>query len=172
MVRFVVRVVVDTLGHPEPGSLSVVQTEDSSLDAMAEGLVRVARFRPGRIHGHPVRTFVDIPVLLPASVGSTRLATVTNMVEQAPQLISGPPLVYPVGLERYGVEGQVILQAIIDTTGRAEPASLKILQSPDPAFERVALAWIKEARFRPAKLNGRPVRVLVSVPLDFRAPRR
>lgn len=87
-------------------------------------------------------------------------------VEDAPALLSTPPA-YPELLRRAGIQGRVLLQAIVDTTGRLEPGSLKILKSPSPGFDVATKRWALEARFRPARIQGRPVRVLVNLPFDF-----
>ena len=60
-----------------------------------------------------------------------------------------------------------MLQAIVDTTGRAEPKSVKITQSSNPEFEQPSRTWILPALFRPARVHGRAVRVLVEVPVVY-----
>jgi TonB family protein len=87
-------------------------------------------------------------------------------VEEVPVLLSPPPA-YPAPLQRAGIEGRVLLQAIVDTSGRVEPNSLKILKSSSPGFDRSITRWALQARFRPARLQGRSVRVLVNLPVDF-----
>ena len=89
-------------------------------------------------------------------------------VEEAPALLSPPPA-YPELLRRAGIAGRVLLQAIVDTAGRVEPKSVKILESPSPAFDLPIKRWALVARFRPARLGGRAVRVLVNLPVDFSA---
>jgi hypothetical protein len=42
-----------------------------------------------------------------------------------------------------------------------------ILKSPNPGFNLPTRRWALEARFRPARLQGRAVRVLVNLPFDF-----
>jgi len=91
------------------------------------------------------------------------------VVQEAPALLSGPPP-YPAVLREAGVHGRVVIQAIVDTAGRLEPASVKIVTSADPAFNEPTLRWALKARFRPARLEGRPVRVLVNLPIDFAVP--
>jgi TonB family protein len=90
------------------------------------------------------------------------------IVEEKPSVLSGPQLVYPDLLKQAGIQGRVIVQAIIDTSGRAEPASVKILQSPNPGFDQPAKNYVLKALFRPARVHGRAVRVLVNVPIDFK----
>lgn len=87
-------------------------------------------------------------------------------VEEAPALLSPPPA-YPEMLRRAGVEGRVLLQAIVDTSGRLEPGSVKILKSPSPGFDLPTKRWALAARFRPARRQGRAVRVLVNLPFEF-----
>lgn len=94
-----------------------------------------------------------------------------SVVEERPQLLSGRQPQYPDLLRQAGVEGRVIVQAIIDTSGRAEPRSVKVLQSPNPGFDQPAKNFVLGALFRPARVHGRAVRVLVNLPIDFKLSR-
>jgi len=94
-----------------------------------------------------------------------------SVVEERPEVLSGPSLVYPDLLRQAGVQGRVIVQAIIDTSGRAEPPSVKIIQSPNPGFDQPARSYVLRALFRPARVHGRAVRVLVNLPIDFKIKR-
>lgn len=91
-----------------------------------------------------------------------------SVVEERPELLSGPQPQYPDLLRQAGVQGRVLVQAIIDTLGRAEPASVKILSSPNPGFDQPAKQAVLHALFRPARVHGRAVRVLVNIPYDFK----
>jgi TonB family protein len=90
-----------------------------------------------------------------------------SVVDERPEVLSGPRLQYPDLLRQAGVSGRVLVQAIIDKNGRAEPASVKIIQSPNTGFNQVAEDYVLGAMFRPARVHGRPVRVLVNLPIDF-----
>jgi len=57
----VVQVVIDTLGHAEPGSL-VLQSSHAGFEAAARAFVLSAMFRPGRTHGRAVRVLVRLPM--------------------------------------------------------------------------------------------------------------
>ncbi len=87
-------------------------------------------------------------------------------VDEPPVLLAGPPLGYPDVLRRAGTTGTVTVQLVIDTLGRAEPASL-VLQSSHPGFEAAARAYVVGALFRPGRMHGRAVRVLVRLPISF-----
>jgi TonB family protein len=94
-----------------------------------------------------------------------------SVVEERPEVLSGPALNYPDLLRQAGVQGRVLVQAIIDTTGRAEPQSVKIIQSPNPGFDQPAKNYVLRALFRPGRVHGRAVRVLLNLPIDFKVKR-
>jgi len=94
-----------------------------------------------------------------------------SAVEERPEVLSGPSLMYPDLLRQAGIQGRVIVQAIIDTTGRAEPQTVKIIQSPNPGFDQSAKNYVLRALLRPARVRGRPVRVLLNMPIDFKINR-
>src|SRR5712664_2018408 len=89
-------------------------------------------------------------------------------VDERAAIVSAPPLEYPPALRQAGLQGRVTVQAVIDTLGRAEPASLKIIARPNTAFDQSARAYVLHAVFRPARVTGRAVRVLITVPVDYR----
>jgi TonB family protein len=90
-----------------------------------------------------------------------------SAVDEQPQLLAAPAPAYPALLRDAGITGRVLLQAVVDTTGRVDPATVKVLRSPNPGFEIPSRQWILKALFRPARLGGRLVRVLVNLPLDY-----
>ena len=90
-----------------------------------------------------------------------------SVVDERPEVLSGPAVQYPDLLRQAGVTGRVLVQAIIDQTGRAEPASVKVVQSPNPGFDQPAKNYVLGALFRPARVHGHAVRVLVNLPIDF-----
>ena len=89
-------------------------------------------------------------------------------VDERAEVVSAPPLEYPPALRQAGLQGRVTVQAVIDTLGRAEPASLKIIARPNTAFDQSARAYVLHAVFRPARVKGRAVRVRITVPVDYR----
>src|SRR2546421_5433108 len=92
-----------------------------------------------------------------------------SMVDERPVFLSGPPLRYPPLLRQAGIEGRVLVRAIIDTTGRADPASAQVIDSPHPGFNEAARNALLQARFRGGRFRGRAVRVVITFPVDFRA---
>ena len=88
-------------------------------------------------------------------------------VDELPHLLAAAPPTYPPILREAGIQGRVLVQAIVDTAGHAEPGSIRILRSPNIGFERPVMRWLSEALFRPARRGGKPVRVVVNLPVDF-----
>src|SRR5947199_3872350 len=91
-----------------------------------------------------------------------------SMVDERPVFLSGPPLQYPPLLRQAGIQGTVLVRAIIDTTGRAQPASVQVVKSPHPGFDQAAMNAVLRARFRHGLFRGRVVPVWIEFPVDFR----
>jgi len=75
--------------------------------------------------------------------------------------------VYPPLLMQAGIEGTVMVQAIIDTMGRVEPNSLKITQTANAGFNESAKQTVVKSLFRPARVYGKAVRVLIQLPVTY-----
>jgi len=74
---------------------------------------------------------------------------------------------YPEMLKSSGVEGDALVQFIIDTTGRAELGSFKVLRASHDAFGQAVRSALPRMRFLPAEIGGRKVRMLVQQPFGF-----
>jgi protein TonB len=85
---------------------------------------------------------------------------------QAIPLGGGTPR-YPEMLRQAGVSGEVLAQFVVDTLGRVEPSSVRILASTHGLFERSVRAALASARFVPAEVRGQKVRQLVQRPFRF-----
>jgi protein TonB len=75
---------------------------------------------------------------------------------------------YPDSLQRAGVEGAVMAQFVIDTSGRVEMETVKVLSSTNLRFTQSVLEALPRMLFRPAVLNGAKARQIVEVPFKFR----
>jgi len=94
-------------------------------------------------------------------------AFIEAVVDEKPSLVSPPQLDYPDLLRQAGIEGTVLIEVIIDTTGHAEQASLRVVQSSNKAFEISARDAVMKSLYRPGRVRGQAVRVLVQVPINF-----
>jgi protein TonB len=75
---------------------------------------------------------------------------------------------YPERLRGAGIEGTVLVQFAVDTAGRVDPASVRILASPHALFTDAVRDALARFRFRPAEVGGRHVTALAQMPFEFR----
>jgi TonB family protein len=97
---------------------------------------------------------------------------VEALVDEPPIRLSSPPLNYPPLLRDAGIEGSVVYEVVIGIDGHPEPESLRLISSSNKAFERPAREVILGSVFRPGRMRGQPVRVLVRQPIGFQIIRR
>jgi TonB family protein len=90
-----------------------------------------------------------------------------DVVQEKPERLAGPQPVYPPLLMQAGIEGTVMVQAIIDTMGRVEPTSVKVTQTANPGFNESAKQTVMKSLFRPARVYGKAVRVLIQLPITY-----
>lgn len=90
-----------------------------------------------------------------------------DVVQEKPERLAGPQPVYPPLLQQAGIEGTVMVQAIIDTMGRVEPNSIRIAQTANPGFNESAKQTVLKSLFRPARVYGKAVRVLIQIPITY-----
>lgn len=88
---------------------------------------------------------------------------------QPPKKIRHVDPVYPDLAREAGIEGVVILEAIIDPSGRVQ--NLEVLRSV-PFLDDAAIAAVEQWEYEPTLLNGIPVPVVVTVTVRFVAERR
>lgn len=74
---------------------------------------------------------------------------------------------YPEQLRALNIEGVAVVQFVIDTTGRADPASFRVLRTAHEGFAQAVRTVLPHWRFHPAEVGGRKVRVLVQQPIEF-----
>ncbi len=84
---------------------------------------------------------------------------------RAPVGISQPEPKYPGPAQVTHQQGVVILQAIIGTDGSVE--NVGVLKSAAPLLDEAALEAVRRWRYTPATLNGRAVRVFLTVTVNF-----
>ena len=66
---------------------------------------------------------------------------------------------------RAGVEGTVVIEAVVDKQGNIIDAFVK--KSIGGGLDEVALDAVKNTKFHPGKQRGKPVNVRISIPIKF-----
>ncbi len=90
-----------------------------------------------------------------------------DQVDEPVRIIRIPKPSYPPALQQAGIDGSVVAQYVVDTLGRAEPLSWKVLESTRPQFENPAREAIMRGSFKPARNKGRAVRQLIQQTIRF-----
>lgn len=113
---------------------------------------------------------------LPMAIGDSTISIADPPAQQppAPRRVGGdisPPErtaykapQYPSVAQSARVEGTVILEAIIDAEGVVQ--NVKVLKSV-PLLDRAAIEAVQQWRYRPTRLNGVAIPVIMSVTVTF-----
>jgi protein TonB len=94
-----------------------------------------------------------------------------KVVEEYPQLVGGikslqEKLYYTEIAKRVGIEGKVLISAVIDKNGNVIEA--EIHKSLFDDLDQVALKAVKELKFIPGKQRGKPVKVQITMTIHFK----
>jgi len=93
------------------------------------------------------------------------------VVEQQPELIGGlqqlqASVDYPELARQAGIEGRVVVSFVVNKQGEVE--NPKVVRGIGGGCDEEALEAVKNAKFKPARQRGRPVKVRYSLPVTFR----
>jgi TonB family protein len=101
-----------------------------------------------------------------STYGGERSATSPVLIGEAPQ-----PR-YPEVLRTQRMEGEVVLQFIVDETGRVDMSSMKTLRSPHELFTTAVRNVLPKFRFEPARsATSKPIAERVQYTIQFSAPK-
>jgi len=129
---------------------------------------------------------IDLPKILPqpgaavSGTGSPEPPSASNYTlgvgssagwspfgETTPEILSAPLPRYPDLLRQAGIQGRVVLEAVVETTGRVQRESIEVAEATNPAFVNAAREALLGTLFRPAAVNGHAVRVKIRIPYEF-----
>ncbi len=77
---------------------------------------------------------------------------------------------YPPQLREARIEGNVIMQFVVDTSGRVDMATFKVLKSDNDLFSAAVRTALTTMQFDAAMVGDRPVKQLLQQPFVFRLP--
>ena len=157
---------------PTPG-LPIITTPDNRPTEIPP-VNQYERFAPRDFRGKGVEGGIATGLVggtgpVPTIEGEVFLAA---EVDETPQAIDGSACIgkFPPVMMSAGIPGKVVLQFIVNTDGRVDVATLKVISSTHKAFEEPARQGITSAgcNFKPGKSRGQPVRVLVQQAVSFK----
>jgi protein TonB len=100
------------------------------------------------------------PPAPPRQAGPVRVA----QLPIAPKKIADARPLYPEIARAARREGTVVLEAVLDTTGRV--TQLRVIQSV-PLLDQAALDAVRQWRYTPSVYGGQPVSVLMTITIRF-----
>ena len=156
--------------------LSVMLNSDTSRRPMT----RVARFGSLSVLVAAAIFLASLQVEPVSAAGSAELGTTLGESDgggdlsmgsmrdgdgfSVPTRIRGVPPVYPPEAQAAGIEGIVVLKATIGRTG--EVIDVEVQRSV-PLLDEAAIAAVSEWRYAPLLVDGDPIRVQMTVSVDF-----
>jgi TonB family protein len=90
-------------------------------------------------------------------------------LDEAPKVLEQASPVYPEEMRRKEIDGDVLVELIISTSGEVDQAI--ILESNHPDFSLSAKAAVLKWKFLPGKIANMPVYVRARIPIIFRFSR-
>ena len=149
----------------EPGP-PLVPPEGIREETLAHPQADIPTFTPGDLTGSVVgdaRGIVEppLPPPPPKVIEPVRPGGLVKM----PTKIHVQPPVYPPMAVAARVQGTVVIEAIISTTGTVQDA--RVITSPSRLLDQAALDAVRQWVFTPTLLNGTAVPIILTVKVDF-----
>jgi TonB family protein len=163
-------------GFEVPQRRLVVSEGSIKVQGNAEGII--LDLKPGVIPPHmditlepsSARQSMVVTAKAPPEVVEKHQAAAPKRIRvggevEAAKVLTRVPPNYPESARAKGVEGIVLLEAVISTEG--VPLSVRVLDSPDSALSEAALAAVRQWRYQPTLLNGQPIEVVTNISINF-----
>nr|WP_276510340.1 energy transducer TonB [Longimicrobium terrae] len=179
-----VSMIVGTDGTPREAR--VLESADSAFNEPTLTAVQTLRFSPAELNDQPVNVRVELPIVwqVPAAEPAPVAAVPANLaapdttgiyelsdVTVQPRPINLPELQramldwYPEIRSTGHDYGTVQVRFVVEPDGR--PSGFTVTRSTDVAFNNPTIRSVSRLRFSPARVNGRPVRVWVELPIQW-----
>lgn len=92
--------------------------------------------------------------------------------KQVSECPGNPSPRYPDMLRTADVEGEVVAQFVVDTTGRADMSEFRVIKSTHNLFTNAVKVTLPQMKFYAAQASGQRVRQLVQMPFQFTLGKR
>jgi TonB family protein len=125
----------------------------------------------------PVTDSVPQPLAPPAveKAPEARAREVVNAPTSPTLIGNAPQPQYPEALRDQQVEGEVVVQFVVDETGRPDMSSMTVVRSPHVLLTNALRAALPQFRYEPARTappQSSPRSETVRYAFTFRAPRK
>jgi outer membrane biosynthesis protein TonB len=148
---------VDDVG--KAGDIDILSSTNAGFETPVRDAIRSYRFSLDSFDGKPAHRKVRRTFYFPETADTSGTTPARFVEEVIPE--------YPAVLRAAGVTGTVIAQWVVDRSGRAEPSSVRFVESSNDGFNTSVRRAILASTFRPARKDGRPIRSLVQKSFSF-----
>ena len=143
----------------------------SGLNDAAVAALKKWRFIPGTRNSQPIPVGItvelDFVLRLPADAAEGLVYKVRDEGMKLPVLIKEVKSAYPPAAMKARIEGSVWLVCIVEPAGVC--SNIKVVRSLDDelGLDEAAIRALSQWRFLPGTKDGQPVRVLVTIEMNF-----
>jgi TonB family protein len=139
----------------------------ASLPAGGEVHLRFALDSTSTFDSSPITVGADAFVQREFVVPILKVYFEFQVEKQVTTADGSPQPRYPAALKQANVQGEVLVQFVVDTLGRADMRTFKVLRSTDIGFTFAVRDVLPRMKFNPAELHGAKVRQMVQQPFTF-----
>lgn len=160
----------------DPASITVDSVSRPAFAQAAREWAARTRFVPATVGDRPVAAWMRyiVTFLDPQAPAQSEAFGGTGYTSVQPEVLLNagelPELVaahYPAAMREAGEPGAVLVSFPLSATGEVDADRINVLLWTHPALEEPARAVVRMLRFSPPRVNGRPKRGSVSMPLHF-----
>ena len=110
--------------------------------------------------------FAAIPVCQAENQSDRPSKTDFVKVDVQPEILKRVAPDYPAEARKMGIEGKVVISALVDTTGH--PAKVEIARSSGyKSLDEAALKAAKETLYKPGMQDGKPIAIWINYTVKF-----
>lgn len=142
-------------------------SSDPEFSELVKAAVRQWKYRPGRVRGKPVGVHLYDPVSGDARVAlepGPRMTVWGSDIEMPVLTTRVTPVIPRSNRARSGGPTE-IFEIAIDDTGNV--VDIRVLKGSIPGFTELAEAAVRQWKFRPGRVNGKPVGVYLNAVVGF-----
>jgi len=115
--------------------------------------------------GNTIAKESDHEVLKPNDPDALPVPTEDYLVTEMPSLAEEVRIPYPPGPKKQGIEGAVVMDLLIDSSGQVR--EVREVKSPDPELRDAALSAVKNFKFKPGKIQNQAIAVRIRYAYRF-----
>ncbi|HEY3287051.1 MAG TPA: energy transducer TonB [Gemmatimonadaceae bacterium] len=182
MVNAVAGMIEETVQYLYPARRDIGPLKPGQLSASAPRDARTTgdetpRWRDGQpgaggqgVGAHEGIIFAPLPSeseSVEPGVGDNAFSTVeVDSIAVVDPTSEGPE--YPTAMAARKLEGSTVLRFVVDSTGTIDMSTVRVISATHSAFAKAVIAAMPRMKYRPASIDGHPVRLLVEQAFAFR----